>query len=221
MLCQNYMMFLLVLYPPPILRLNIAYFAVAEGWLLLDIRWFVLFFYLIARGFHRTLSTGAACQQWTLTPPDTWSCPTLGLASVLMLRPISLELVLFPDFWVWNIHRYFCFCFMSNEFTYFFSLDSMSSLNVLQIKFKIPLKLYCGYLYTRPCMINCIWGLKQLWLQVNGHAWFHLHEIHWAVRNRMGLKNSKWKYVSLAGFEPTHSAPRPVIQHLRPLGHAG
>ena len=28
--------------PPPILRLNIAYFAVAEGWLLLDIGWFVL-----------------------------------------------------------------------------------------------------------------------------------------------------------------------------------
>ena len=27
-----------------ILRLNIAYFAVAEGWLLLDIGWFVLFF---------------------------------------------------------------------------------------------------------------------------------------------------------------------------------
>ena len=31
--------------PPLILRLNIAYFAVAEGWLLLDIGWFVLFFY--------------------------------------------------------------------------------------------------------------------------------------------------------------------------------
>ena len=31
--------------PPPILRLNIAYFAVAEGWLLLDIGWFVLFFF--------------------------------------------------------------------------------------------------------------------------------------------------------------------------------
>ena len=48
-----------------------------------------LTFYLIARGFHRTFATGAACQQRTLTPPDTWSCPTLGLASVLMLRPIS------------------------------------------------------------------------------------------------------------------------------------
>ena len=34
---------------------------------------------------------------------------TLGLASVLMLRPISPELVLFPDFWVSNIPGYFCF----------------------------------------------------------------------------------------------------------------
>ena len=69
-----------------------------------------LTFYLIARGFHRTFATGAACQQRTLTPPDTWSCPTLGLASVLMLRPISPELVLFLDFWVSNIPRYLCFC---------------------------------------------------------------------------------------------------------------
>ena len=69
-----------------------------------------LTFYLIARGFHRTFATGAACQQRTLTPPDTWSCPTLGLASVLMLRPITPELVLFLDFWVSNIPRYFCFC---------------------------------------------------------------------------------------------------------------
>ena len=40
----------------------------------------------------------AACQQRTLTPPDTWSCPALGLACVLMSRPISPELVLSPDF---------------------------------------------------------------------------------------------------------------------------
>ena len=26
----------------------------------------------------------------------------------------------------------------------------------------LTLKLYCRYLYTRPCMINHIWGLKQL-----------------------------------------------------------
>ena len=66
-------------------------------------------FYLIVQGFHRTYATDAACQQRTLTPPDTWSCPTLGLAWVLMSRPISPELVLFPDFWISNIPRYFSF----------------------------------------------------------------------------------------------------------------
>ena len=37
-------------------------------------------------------------RQRTLSPPDTLSCPTLGLASVLMLRQISPGLVLSPDF---------------------------------------------------------------------------------------------------------------------------
>ena len=46
-------------------------------------------FYQISRGFHRTLATGAPSQQRTVTPPETWSCPTLGLAYVLMLRPIE------------------------------------------------------------------------------------------------------------------------------------
>ena len=49
-------------------------------------------------GFYRASATGVACRQGTLTPPDTWSCPTLGLACVLMSRPISPELVLSPDF---------------------------------------------------------------------------------------------------------------------------
>ena len=66
-----------------------------------------LTFYLIMRGFNRTFATGATCQQRTLTPPDTWSCPTVGLACVLMSRPISPELVLFPDFLVSNTPRYF------------------------------------------------------------------------------------------------------------------
>ena len=35
--------------PPLILRLYIAYFAVAKGWLLLDIGWFVLYFLARAR----------------------------------------------------------------------------------------------------------------------------------------------------------------------------
>ena len=61
------------------------------------------------RGFNRTYATGVACQQGTLTPPDTWSCPTLGLACVLMSRSITPELVLSPDFWISNIPRYFSF----------------------------------------------------------------------------------------------------------------
>ena len=32
-------------------------------------------FYRILRGFCRTFATGVACQQETLTPPDTWSRP--------------------------------------------------------------------------------------------------------------------------------------------------
>ena len=68
-----------------------------------------LTFYLIVQGFHRTFATGAACQQRTFTPLDTWSCPTLGPTCVLMSIPISPELVLFLDFWVANIPQYFSF----------------------------------------------------------------------------------------------------------------
>ena len=38
-----------------------------------------LTFYLIVWSFHRTFATGAACQQRTLTPLDTWSCPIWDL----------------------------------------------------------------------------------------------------------------------------------------------
>ena len=76
----------------------------------------ILTFYLIVQGFHRTYATGAACQQRTLTPPDTWSCPTLGLACVLMSRPISPELVFSPDFWISNTPRYFSFAFNTENF---------------------------------------------------------------------------------------------------------
>ena len=83
---------------------------------LLHIRNFLsnLTFYLIARGFHGTFATGAACQQRTLTP-ETLYYPSMGLASVLMMRPISPELVLFLDFWVSNIPRYLYFTFFQNH----------------------------------------------------------------------------------------------------------
>ena len=63
-------------------------------------------------------------------------------------------------------------------------------------------------------MINCIWGLKQLWLQVNCHALFHLHGIQWAVRNRLRLKNSKWKYMSPAGFREIVYTCSPMAKQL-------
>ena len=102
----------------------------------------------------------------------------------------------------------------------------VKALNLTEIKHRstefIYLKLYCRYLYTRPCMINHIWGLKQLWLQVNWHAWFHFHWLRWPVRNGEGAKNSKWKYMSPAGFAPTprHSTTG-KSERLRPLGHEG
>ena len=81
-----------------------------------------LTFYLIVQGFHRTYATGAACQQRTLTPPGTWSRPTLGLACVLMSRPISPELVLSPDLWISNIPRYFSFAAYKKEEFHVYSI---------------------------------------------------------------------------------------------------
>ena len=68
-----------------------------------------LTFLLNDRGLDGTFATGVVCRQTTLTHPDIWSCLPLGLPYVLMSRSISLELVLFPDFWVSNSPWYFCF----------------------------------------------------------------------------------------------------------------
>ena len=70
------------------------FFTLLQIWTLLP----NLIFYLIVWGFHRAFAMSATYKQRTLTPPNTWSCPTLGLVYVQMLRPISPELVLFPDF---------------------------------------------------------------------------------------------------------------------------
>ena len=67
-------------------------------------------------------------------------------------------------------------------------------------------------MYTTLCTINRIWGLKQQSLQVNCHAWFHLHWLRWAVRKGKGAKNSKWKYMSPVKFEPTPDTPQQVNQ---------
>ena len=40
-------------------------------------------------------------------------------------------------------------------------------------------------------VINRTWCLKQRWPQVNDHACFHLHWLHWAVWNGKGAKKIK------------------------------
>ena len=68
-----------------------------------------LTFYQIARGFHRTFTKGVTCQQRTLTPPDTWSCPTLGLACVRFEFRTSLgTFISLRGTWHTNIQRLEC-----------------------------------------------------------------------------------------------------------------
>ena len=61
-LCQYYMMFSLFLYPPPIFRLCIALFVVAEMLLLLDYGWFALFFHLFDMTMGGTVTFVLVCQ---------------------------------------------------------------------------------------------------------------------------------------------------------------
>ena len=73
----------------------------------------------------------------------------------------------------------------------------------------LRLKLYCGYKCTRPYMINyCIWDLKQLWLQVNGHDWFHLHRLRWPVRNGGRSEKFKMKIYVPSGIRTQTTRPR-------------
>ena len=91
------------------------------------------------------------------------------------------------------------------------------------IKWKIGMlvKLYYGYKYTEPCMINHIWGLKQLWLQVNGHAWFHFQLLCWIVRNGEERKIQNENICLQRDSNPHHASPRQESKRLRPLGHEG
>ena len=58
-------------------------------------------------------------------------------------------------------------------------------------------------------MINRIWGLKQRYLRVNGHALFHLHWLHGVVRNGKGAKIQNENIImSPSGFELTPGQAR-------------
>ena len=69
-------------------------------------------------------------------------------------------------------------------------------------------------------MINRTLGLKQLWLQVNGHAWFHLHGIHLPVRNGAeGAKIQNENIFLQRDSNPRLATTRLVEQRFRPLGY--
>ena len=83
----------------------------------------------------------------------------------------------------------------------FLSFDGYGHLNAslydISDDFNFHLKLYCGYLYTRICMINCVWGLKTTmttgeWSCLISFAWDPL-----SCSEQAGIEKFKMKiYVS-------------------------
>ena len=61
--------------------------------------------------FPWKIATGAASQQRTLTPPDTWSCPIRDLLFFLMLRQFFSELVMSTDLLSLEHPSVLLFCF--------------------------------------------------------------------------------------------------------------
>ena len=56
----------------------------------------------IMSGFHGAIATGVTSQQGTLSLPDTWFCPLLGLACATIVETIFLELAMsLLDFSTW------------------------------------------------------------------------------------------------------------------------
>ena len=62
--------------------------------------------------FPWNIATGAASQQRTLTPPDTWSCPIWDLHLFKCWDHSFLNLSCLRTFWVSNIPWYFYFAFL-------------------------------------------------------------------------------------------------------------
>ena len=129
------------------------------------------------------------------------------------------DLIYYRQIKTYQILAIYSYIYTIRRVRVLFRIFSIAVIYITRVWFCL-LKLYCRYEYTKPLMINRIWGLKQLWLQVNGHAWFHLQRLRWPVRNGEGAKNSKWKYMSPAGFEPTPRQSRQESQRrLRLLGY--
>ena len=66
----------------------------------------------IADGFYATFATGVTCQHGTLSFPDTWFSPFLGLAYAPIVKIRFSEIALsFPDFslGIPSVLSWFCF----------------------------------------------------------------------------------------------------------------
>ena len=90
-----------------------------------------LTFYPIARGFHRTFATGAACQQRTLTPPDTW---------------------LFP---LWGLHLFYCWDQSLLNLSYFRLLEFPTPLGTSALLCQLMIFCFCPVCLT-VCLSVCL-----------------------------------------------------------------
>ena len=70
-------------------------------------------FYRIFRGFHRIFTMGAARQQRTVTPPDTWSCPIWNLHFFWCWSHSFVKLQCLRTMWVSKVPRFFYFTMYS------------------------------------------------------------------------------------------------------------
>ena len=74
-----------------------------------------LTFYLIARGFHRTFATGAACQQRSRAySSGHLVMPNLGTFKCSNVETNLSRACLVSGLWVSNIPRYFCFALLND-----------------------------------------------------------------------------------------------------------
>ena len=108
----------------------------------------------------------------------------------------------FPDRSVTIYSWQVCGCFLSySKIVIYLGISKFLYFNCL--------KLYCGYKYTRPCMINRIWGLKQLPYQIYhtySHMWITPVSTLRILTCKLGWNCAK--YGGLKKFTPENFRPK-------------
>ena len=94
---------------------------------------------------------------------------------------------------------------------------------VTWVLFFIPyiLKLYCRYIYTKPCMINCIWGLKTTMTSGEWTCFISFATAPLTCSERWGSEKFKMKIYVSSGIRTHTQSTTGKSQRLRPLGHEG